>query len=136
MTRSHLGHLPLWYALKPQRHLPRSQWVHLIQSDLRSSCGSASGGPFYGHSRRREASAGGLRVRASCSWRAGPRKTAEPPADRHTGTHRVTIILRTGNGGLSAPRIVDNDDPKETHLFKPCGDISPRCRLGPESSPD
>lgn len=39
----------------------------------------------------------------------------------HTGTHRATVILRTGNGGLSAPRIVDNDDPKE--------------RMGPFRSP-
>lgn len=40
---------------------------------------------------------------------------------RHTGTHRVTAILRTGGGGLPAPRIVHNDDPKESRLFKPNG---------------
>lgn len=40
---------------------------------------------------------------------------------RHTGTHRATVILRTGNGGLSAPRSLDNDDPKESRLFKPSG---------------
>lgn len=71
---------------------------------------------------------------------------------RHTGTHRATVILRTGNGGLSAPRSLDNDDPKESRLFKPSGwvrseappasedyvsrDPSPErpCHLGPVSS--
>lgn len=150
MTRSHICHFPLWYSPDPQCRLPPSQWVHLSQSDLRSSCGSASGGPSYGRSRRRGASAGGLRTRTGCSWRADPRKTVEPPADSHMGTHTVTVILRTGNSSLSSPwgwRIMTTGavllkPPKPDHYSTswyqamPVGSPECWCHLGPESSRD
>lgn len=158
---SDLCHLPLWYALKAQHHLPRSQWAHLSRSDLRSSCGSASGGPFYGRSRRRGASAGGLPARAGCSWRPGPRKTAEPPADKTHGdtqsdsyikdrkrrpfrprglwmmmTQRSPVSLNRVDGSFPKPPKSEDYGPRDLSPERPChlGPVSSRGKASPPAS--
>lgn len=83
--------------------LPHPQWVHWGQNGLRSSCGSASGGPFCGRSHRREVSAGGPPVTVGCSWRAGQRRTADLPAGTVGNTGSVLMdstqrTLETTNG--------------------------------------